>query len=130
MSVKPETLTPVRANWRTAILVCRKCQKKLHGEGFGPDGDVSLSKALKRAVKRSLAGKGAKLKGRRAPLGIVEVDCLKLCPNKGVTVVVGSRPDRWLVAGVGASPEAVLAEAGVDLSIPVPSRRDPPPDSL
>ncbi len=130
MSVKPATLTPNRAHWRAAILVCKKCQKKLHGEGFGPDGDMSLSKALKRAVKNSPAAKGAKLKGRRAPMGIVEVGCLKLCPKKGVTVVVGSRPDRWLVAGVGASAEAVLAEAGVDLAGPVPSRRDPPPDSL
>ena len=50
MSIAPHTIKPNRANWRGALLVCRKCQKKLHNEGFGPDGDERLSKALKRAV--------------------------------------------------------------------------------
>jgi predicted metal-binding protein len=130
MSIKPETITPSRANWRGAVLVCRKCQRKLDDEGFGPKGKDRLAKAMKRAVKHSAAGRGAKLKGRAAPVGIVEVDCLKLCPKKGVTVVSGARPDRWLVAGVGVSAEAVLLEAGVDLTTPAPSRRKPPPDSL
>lgn len=130
MSIKPGTIVPARANWRADILVCRKCQKKLHNEGFGRDGDERLSKAIKRAVKASPAGRGAKLKGRRAPVGIVEVDCLKLCPKKGVTVVSSLRPDRWLVAGVGASADAVLVEAGIDLATPTPARRRPPPDAL
>jgi hypothetical protein len=130
MSIKPQTITPNRANWRGAILVCRKCQKKLGNEGFGPKGEESLSKAMKRAVKASPVGRGAKLKGRAAPVGIVEVGCLKLCPKKGVTVVSGARPDRWLVAGVGAPAEAVLTEAGIDLRTPLAFRRKPPPDSL
>ncbi len=124
MSVKHGTIVPERAHWRAAVLVCRKCQKKLHDEGFGPDGDERLAKAMKRAVKGSPAGRGAKLKGRAAPVGIVEVGCLKLCPKHGVTVVSAAEPGRWLVAGIGASAEAVLAEAGVDLITPSPARRN------
>ncbi len=133
MSVKPGSITPHKAHWRAAILVCRKCQKKLGDEGFGPDGDQRLSKAMTRAVKHSPAGRGAKMKGRRAPVGIVEVGCLKLCPKRGVTVVSGDRPGRWLVAGEGAAAEAVLAELGVNLSFAVKPARalngpDLPPD--
>jgi predicted metal-binding protein len=115
MSNTPGTVTRYKARWRAAILVCRKCQKKLHDQGFGPEGDQRLAKALTRAVKHSPAGRGAKMKGRRAPVGIVEVGCLKLCPKGGVTVVAGDQPDRWLVAGEGAAAEAVLLELQVDL---------------
>lgn len=115
MSTKPGSLIPVRAQWRTALLVCRKCQKKLGNEGFGPRGDERLGKALVKTVKQSPAGRGAKFKGRKAPIGVVEVGCLKVCPKRGVTVVDGRRPDRWLVVGEGASGEAVLGELGVDL---------------
>lgn len=115
MSIKPGSITANKARWRAAVLVCRKCQKKLGDEGFGPKGDQRLAKAMTRAIKHSEVGQGAKLKGRRAPIGIVEVGCLKLCPKGGVTVVAGDQPDRWLVAGEGAAPEAVLAELGVDI---------------
>ena len=115
MSVNPGTITPNKARWRAAILVCRKCQKKLHDQGFGPSGDQRLAKAMTRAVKNSPAGRGVKMKGRRAPVGIVEVGCLKLCPKGGVTVVAGARPDRWLVAAEGAEAEALLLALGVDL---------------
>ncbi|MFZ2983371.1 MAG: (2Fe-2S) ferredoxin domain-containing protein, partial [Sphingobium sp.] len=37
----------VRSNWKTAILVCRKCSKKVDG-GFGPKGNQPLGKALKK----------------------------------------------------------------------------------
>jgi len=117
MSIKAGTITANRARWRAAILVCRKCQKKLDDRGFGPNGDLRLAKAMTRAVKHSPAGRGSKMKGRRAPVGIVEVGCLKLCPKQGVTVVAGDQPHRWLVAGEGAVAEAVLAALGVDLAI-------------
>jgi hypothetical protein len=125
MSIKPGTITPHKARWRAAILVCRKCQKKLDDQGFGPKGDLRLAKAMKRIVKKSPAGRGAKLKGRRAPIGIVEVGCLKLCPKGGVTVVAGDRPERWLVAGEGAAAEAVLRELGVDLTVAEKGRQSP-----
>jgi len=125
MSIKAGTITPHKARWRAAILVCRKCQKKLGDQGFGPKGDLRLAKAMTRAVKHSPAGHGAKMKGRRAPVGIVEVSCLKLCPKGGVTVVGGDRPDRWLVAGEGAAAERVLHALGVDLKATVEARQTP-----
>ena len=112
MSIKSGTITAHKARWRAAILVCRKCQKRLDDQGFGPKGDQRLAKAMTRAVKHSPVGRGAKMRGRRAPVGIVEVGCLKLCPKHGVTVVAGDQPHRWLVAGEGAAAEAVLAELG------------------
>jgi hypothetical protein len=107
-----------RANWRAAILVCRKCERRLHDRGFGPSGRMRLAKALKRTVKKSPAARGHKLKGRAAPLGIVEVGCQKLCPRGAVTVILGRQPDRWLVAEAGASTDELIALAGVNLSAP------------
>lgn len=80
--------TKVRANWSHAVLVCKKCSKKLEkkGRGFGPD-DKRLSAALKREL-----GAG---KGRKAQVGVIEVPCFDICP-KGAVVVVDSRhPQEW-----------------------------------
>ena len=82
----------VRANWRGAILVCRKCSKKV-GSGFGAKRRTALAKAL-----RAEAGLG---KGRKAAAGVVEVGCLKVCPKHGVTVVDTGRPGEWLVVWAG-----------------------------
>lgn len=52
----------VKTDWSQVVLVCRKCQKKLHG-GFGPGGDQTLGKALRRAT-----GGG---KDRKAGVGVI-----------------------------------------------------------
>ena len=39
-----------KTRWKDVVLVCRKCQKKLNG-GFGPDGDKTLKKALKKYLR-------------------------------------------------------------------------------
>jgi hypothetical protein len=104
-----------RANWQAAILVCRKCERKLGDSGFGPFGRLRLAKALRRALKALTAPTGRKLKGRAAPAGVLEVGCQKLCPRGGVTVIVGAQPNAWLIANPGASIEALLALAGVRL---------------
>jgi predicted metal-binding protein len=114
MTAEQTSLGPKRANWQAAILVCRKCQKRMGDRGFGPAGRTRLAKALTRRVKQAVAG--AKVKGRAAPVGIVEVGCLKLCPRGGVTVVVGSKPGCWLVAKPGLSADTILDLAGVSLS--------------
>lgn len=88
-----------RANWRTTILVCRKCSKKAGG-GFGDKGRTGLAKAL-----RAAAGLG---KGRKATAGIVEVGCLKICPRRGITVIDAAAPGEWLIVEPGA-PVADLA---------------------
>lgn len=90
----------VRSNWRTALLVCRKCSKRQHG-GFGPKGKTPLAKALKKA----LGGK----KGRKAPVGIVEVKCLGVCPRHAVTMVDARHPRDWLLVRPGADMGEILA---------------------
>lgn len=84
----------VRSNWTGALLICRKCSKKLDG-GFGPKGKTSLAKALRQELDVR--------KGRKEALGIVEVQCLKVCPKGAVTVVSGARPGDWLLVPRGAA---------------------------
>ena len=96
----------VRADWQALVLVCAKCTRKLRG-GFGEDGRTPLAKALRRAA-------GGKGKGRKAPLGIYEVPCLKVCPKRAVTVVHGAEPGRWLIVAAGTP--AVEVAAGLELT--------------
>jgi predicted metal-binding protein len=91
----------VNANWESAILVCRKCSKKLDG-GFGPDGKASLAKALRRALGQK--------KGRKATLGVVEIACMDICPKGAVTLIDMAQPGRWQIVPHGADVDA-LAEA-------------------
>ncbi|QGP77618.1 (2Fe-2S) ferredoxin domain-containing protein [Sphingobium sp. CAP-1] len=83
----------VRANWRNVALVCRKCSKKLDG-GFGSKGDERLAKALRKHL--------ALKKGRKSDAGIVEVNCLGVCPKGAVTVVDGADSREWLLVRPGA----------------------------
>ncbi|MDY7099414.1 MAG: (2Fe-2S) ferredoxin domain-containing protein [Pseudomonadota bacterium] len=82
--------TEIRANWSHAILVCKKCSKKQSkkGCGFGPE-----QKRLSAALKRDL-GAG---KGRKAPVGVIEVSCLDICPKKGVVVIDSRTPEKWRI---------------------------------
>lgn len=94
----------VPSNWRSAILVCRKCSKKLGG-GFGPDGDQRLARALRRHLSLR--------KGRKAAAGIVEVGCLGVCPGGAVTVVNGADAREWLLVRPGADLDALAGELGL-----------------
>lgn len=82
--------TKIRANWSHAVLVCRKCSKKLEkkDQGFGPDG-----KRLAAALKREL-GAG---KARKARVGVIEVPCLDICPKGGVVVIDSRHPQDWRI---------------------------------
>ena len=94
-------MTPeARANWSHALLVCRKCSKKLDG-GFGPDGRMRLAKAL-----RKEAGFG---KGRKARIGVAEIGCLGICPKRAVTVIDTRAPDRWQIVTAGTDVAALAA---------------------
>ena len=94
----------VKANWSTAILVCAKCSKRLEG-GFGKKGRQPLAKALRRhlGIKRF----------RKAPIGIVEVKCLGVCPRGGVTVVNAADPGKWQIVAAGADLADVAAQLGL-----------------
>jgi predicted metal-binding protein len=94
----------VRSNWGTAILVCRKCSKKLDG-GFGPDGKQRLGKALRKHLALG--------KGRKAKAGIVEVNCLGVCPRGAVTVVNGAGARDWLLVRPGTDLDRLAEELGL-----------------
>jgi predicted metal-binding protein len=90
----------VRSEWQGAILVCRKCTKKLDG-GFGEDGRLSLAKLLKRSL-----GLHRKRKSR---VGVVEVGCLDICPKRAVVAIDTRRPGEWQIVEAGL-PAAEIAE--------------------
>lgn len=93
--------THIASNWDHAVLVCRKCSKKLDG-GFGADGKQKLAKALRRHLSLG--------KGPKAGAGIVEVSCLGICPKGAVTVVNGAASREWLLVRPGADLDELARE--------------------
>lgn len=102
------------SRWSGAILVCSKCSKRLGG-GFGPKGKTSLGKALRKHF-------GLR-KGRKSPVGLVEVKCLGVCPKGAVTLVDTSHPDMWRLVPAGADVEALGRDLGLDPGVQAPPRR-------
>ncbi|NJC40428.1 putative metal-binding protein [Brevundimonas alba] len=101
-----------RTEWRDVVLVCRKCSKKLDGKGFGPDGDRSLKKALRKS-----AGGG---KGRKAALKVIETGCFDICPKNAVVALSASRPESLLIVPVGAGLNEVWTRLGLHASVDGP----------
>lgn len=102
-----------RSDWTDVVLVCRKCSRKLDG-GFGEDGDQKLAKALRKSFK--VLGGG---KGRKAKVGVIEVDCLDVCPKNAVVAVKASSPGDWVVVPRGAATHAVTERLGLNGLSPV-----------
>ncbi len=94
----------VKSEWETAILVCRKCSKRVGG-GFGPKGKTPLAKAL----RKQLGGK----KGRKAKIAVIETKCLSACPKKAVTVVRTDDLLNWKLIAPGTPPDAVAETLGL-----------------
>jgi len=92
----------IASRWSNAVLVCRKCSKKLKGGGFGPDGDKPLAKALRKHLHLR--------KDRKSSAGIIEVGCLDICPRRAVTVIDTHHPDQWLIVRPGANLDALAHE--------------------
>lgn len=90
---------------RNVVLVCRKCSKKLDG-GFGPDGNHTLKKALRKYLK---AGKG-----RKATLAVVHTPCFDICPKNAVVAVNAARPKEMLIVPTGADLFEVKARLGLE----------------
>lgn len=95
----------VRSDWSRAILVCAKCTKKCGG-GFGRGGKQRLVKAM-----RAWCGTG---KGRKSPMGIIEVKCLGVCPKNAVVVVNGCDSDVWTIVPRGTDMDEVAAAVGLN----------------
>lgn len=107
-----------RTRWREVILVCRKCQKKLDkktGGGFGPNGDQTLKKALKRYLKPDFrVGKG-----RKAEIAVLQTGCLDICPKGAVAAVNAARPAAVQILAPGVDLLTLQRRLGL------PSRRPP-----
>ncbi len=88
----------VETGWTDAILICRKCSRKLDG-GYGADGGQSLRRALR---------EGLRARGQRRQMGLMEVACLGVCPKRGVTTMRASRPGLLVVVPAGG--EAALLD--------------------
>ena len=105
--------TEITSNWSHAILVCKKCSKKQTKRRFGFG---RRSKTLATALKEELGN----AKGRKAPLGIVEVSCLDICPKQGVVLVDTRTPGQWRII----TPDADLPELARQLmDVSDPPRR-------
>ncbi|MBB5746390.1 hypothetical protein [Brevundimonas variabilis] len=83
-----------KTEWRDVVLVCKKCSKKLDGKGFGPDGDTSLRKALRKYMKVK--------KGRKSELAIIQTGCFDICPKGAVVAVNAANPKALLIVPAGA----------------------------
>jgi len=94
--------------WRDVVLVCRKCSKKLDG-GFGPDGDMTLKKALRKYLHLK-TGK----KGRKGELTVAGVDCFDICPKGAVVAVNAARPQNLLIVPAGSDLFEVKSLLGLD----------------
>ena len=99
-------LKTAKTRWRDVVLVCRKCQKKLDG-GFGPHGDKTLKKALKKYLK---PGDG---KGRKAELAVIETACFDICPKNAVVAVNAAQPKALLIVPAGCDLFEVKARLGL-----------------
>ncbi|HEV2081768.1 MAG TPA: hypothetical protein VGR32_04855 [Brevundimonas sp.] len=100
---------PIKAaktRWQDVVLVCRKCSKKLDDEGFGPNGDRSLKKALRKYLK---AGKG-----RKSEITVRHTDCFDVCPKRAVVAVNAARPAELLVIEPGTDLLEINARLGLD----------------
>ncbi len=92
------------AQWEAAIIVCKKCSKKVSG-GFGEKGKTSLAKALR------ARGNGGK--GRKATIGVVATGCLKVCPKNAVVAINGAYPKDWVIVPRGTDIEVAAERLGL-----------------
>jgi hypothetical protein len=93
-------LQQVTPPWRSLVLVCGKCEGARHGPG---------PKDVRKCLKKQL--------GKTDDARIIEVDCLKVCPDDAVTVCV--------VSGSQAASELYLvdSEEGTEVLAKQLSRR-------
>jgi hypothetical protein len=79
--------------WRTVLIVCRKCGKKLDG-GFGRKRKESLKTVLRQ--------------NRTREIRICETSCLGLCPKGGVTALNATNPGTIHVIPAGTDPAGAM----------------------
>ena len=70
--------------WKTIVLLCGKCARKLDG-GYGPKRDDTLRSALRRALKDA---------GHHHDVRVIGTRCMCIYPKKAVIAINASRPAR------------------------------------
>ncbi len=106
----PDGLAVTPTPWREVVLVCGKCSKKLHG-GFGPEGDETLARTLKQALRQA---------GQRRTVRVIETKCLGLCPKGAVTVVQAGTPEALLSIAGPSGLAGLLERLDVDPAAETP----------
>jgi predicted metal-binding protein len=86
--------------WKTVILVCGKCARKMNG-GYGPKGKDKLRTVLLEALRE---------KGRGHDVRIIETRCMGVCPKKAVTAMNASRPARILTIPKGTAANDAMTQ--------------------
>jgi predicted metal-binding protein len=79
--------------WKTVILLCGKCARKMDG-GYGPNGKEKLRTVLREAFREN---------DHRRDVRIIETRCMGICPRKAVTALNASRPARLLTIPKGTA---------------------------
>jgi hypothetical protein len=91
------------APWKgQLVMVCRKCQNKLK-HGGKKNGLAKLKKSLEKRARQSEDG---------LRLHVVDVSCLKMCPEGGVTVCTQRQleDDRCSIMRTRADVDALLLQ--------------------
>ena len=97
-AIDDSQLHSVATGWSDALLICRKCSRKLDG-GFGDDGKETLRRALRGALRDA---------GQRGRIGLIEVACLGVCPKRAVTTARASQPGNLVIVPEGTAVERLL----------------------
>ena len=94
----PDTAGLAATGWTDALMICRKCSKKLRHGGFGADGRLTLRRAMRALLRAS---------DRRGQVGIIEIGCVGICPKRAVTTLRASQPGAFRIVPAG-TPAALL----------------------
>lgn len=95
------------ASWDHALLICGKCARRA--------GKPGLAKRLRKAA-------GLK-KGRKAPVGVVEIGCQDICPKRAIVAIDTRRPGEWLLLPADQSVPALAAALGLESDSALNRRR-------
>jgi predicted metal-binding protein len=85
--------------WKTVLLVCGKCSRKLGG-GYGPTGHDTLKSALQSGLTEL---------GLRRQVRVIETRCMGICPKKAVTALNAHIPGEILTVRRKTGTTEVLA---------------------
>jgi len=96
----PDLIRSRPTTWKTVILLCGKCARKMKG-GYGSKGKDTLRTVLRGAIR---------VKGQRRDVRIIETRCMGICPKKAVTALNASHPDRILTIPKGAAEDEAMGQ--------------------